>query len=171
MVLDDCEDENDDNDIYIYNNDDVPDHDYRVKDGSLTVRAQVRENSPRSMGDQTDGYRKAENTAPTITVMTTTISTKVADHRRAAPTAPQRDLALFGSRKTAPQISIPNNYVILMCLSCRHHRRIRQGRETAKGPMGHPHRQWRTSAAAAANSPKNVTAETPAAYMFGVVLR
>ena len=78
-------------------------------------QSQVREDYPRLMGYRTDRYKKAANVAPKMKVMTTILSTKEMDVCQATPMSPKKDQASVGSQITAPQISIPDNYLMVTC--------------------------------------------------------
>ena len=60
---------------------------------------------------ETDGYRKAENVAPMMTVMITAISAKAMGCHWFDPMAPQQDLSPVGLQLTSPKISRMNNYL------------------------------------------------------------
>ena len=75
-MMENCEEENGNDEICIYKNGDISDHDYHVEDGSLGSRSQMRENIPRLLGDWKDGYWMLMNAAPVTMVMMMRISTK-----------------------------------------------------------------------------------------------
>ena len=72
-MIDNCRDDNDDADGDIYNNENVPDHEYSVKNGSLAGMRKSKGEYPVLNEGLNIWTHEGRNAAPTMMAMITTI--------------------------------------------------------------------------------------------------